>query len=40
MAKVCPMEGCKAKEGMCVHDKMMVVIGIVAIAFVIYKFVL
>lgn len=25
MAKVCPMNGCKAKEGMCIHDKMMLV---------------
>lgn len=24
MAKMCPMEGCKAKHGMCGHEKMMV----------------
>lgn len=24
MAKMCPIDGCQAKQGMCIHDKMMV----------------
>lgn len=24
MSAMCPMDGCKAKQGMCGHDKMMV----------------
>jgi len=27
MAKMCPMSGCKACEGMCVHEKMMIGMG-------------
>jgi plastocyanin len=33
MAKVCPMGGCKEKEGMCVHDKMMLVIIVIGLVF-------
>lgn len=33
MAKMCPMSGCKEKPGMCIHEKMIVlmivIIGIV-----------
>ncbi len=29
MAKVCPINGCKEKEGMCIHDKMMMVIVVI-----------
>lgn len=29
--KMCPMEGCKQKQGMCVHDKMMLVMIILAV---------
>ncbi len=28
MAKMCPLSGCKSCEGMCVHDKMMIGMGI------------
>jgi hypothetical protein len=28
MAKMCPMSGCKSCEGMCIHDKMMVWMGV------------
>lgn len=28
MAKMCPMKGCAAKQGMCIHDKMMVLMGL------------
>lgn len=24
MAKLCPIDGCKAKHGLCIHDKMMI----------------
>jgi hypothetical protein len=24
MAAMCPMKGCKAKQGLCIHEKMMV----------------
>jgi len=33
MAKICPMNGCKGKEGMCMHDKMMVIIVLIVIVF-------
>jgi hypothetical protein len=23
MAKMCPLDGCKAKPGLCIHEKMM-----------------
>lgn len=25
MAKMCPIDGCKAKQGLCIHDKIMIV---------------
>lgn len=28
MAKMCPMSGCKAKSGLCIHDKMMIGMGV------------
>lgn len=28
MAKMCPMSGCKSCEGLCIHDKMMLVMGV------------
>ena len=28
MAKMCPMSGCKSHEGMCIHDKMMIGMGV------------
>ena len=37
MAKLCPMKGCKGKEGMCVHDKMMIVIILAVAAFFIIR---
>ena len=37
MAKVCPMKGCKEKEGMCIHDKMMIGIMLIIVAFLVYK---
>lgn len=37
MAKVCPMKGCGEKEGMCIHDKMMIVIVLVVVVFFIIK---
>ncbi|GAB4202384.1 MAG: hypothetical protein OHK0013_15600 [Sandaracinaceae bacterium] len=24
MAKMCPLDGCKAERGLCIHDKMMI----------------
>ncbi len=32
MAKVCPMNGCRAKPGLCIHDKMMIVMGLLGAA--------
>jgi len=31
------MKGCKEKEGMCIHDKMMVIIMLVVVIFLLYK---
>lgn len=33
MAKVCPIDGCQAKAGLCMHDKMMIVMGALAMVF-------
>lgn len=30
MSLMCSMEGCKQKQGMCIHEKMMMVIIVVA----------
>jgi len=30
MSLMCSMEGCKQKQGMCIHEKMMMVIVVVA----------
>jgi hypothetical protein len=27
MAKLCPIDGCRAKSGLCIHDKMMIGMG-------------
>ncbi len=32
MSLMCPMEGCKAKRGMCIHEKMMMFVVIMAAA--------
>ena len=37
MTKVCPMNGCKDKQGMCIHEKMMVGIAIIVVLVVIAK---
>ncbi len=34
MAKICPLKGCKDTPGMCIHEKMM--LGIVVIAIIVY----
>ncbi len=31
MSLMCPLEGCKQKHGMCVHEKMMMVIVVLAV---------
>jgi len=31
MAKMCPIDGCRARKGLCIHDKMMLVMGIMAL---------
>ena len=31
MSLMCPLEGCKKEQGMCVHEKMMVVMIILAV---------
>lgn len=30
MAAMCPIDGCKAKKGLCIHDKMMIGFGAIA----------
>ena len=37
MAKVCPLNGCKEKKGMCIHDWMMLIIVVVVVAVVAIK---
>jgi hypothetical protein len=38
MAMMCPLDGCKAKHGMCGHEKMMVgIVILVVVAFVVAK---
>ena len=32
MAAMCPMSGCKAKHGMCLHDRLMLVMGVILMA--------
>lgn len=32
MSMMCSMNGCKAKKGLCVHEKMMLMVAIVAMA--------
>jgi hypothetical protein len=27
MATICPIDGCKQKSGMCMHDKLMIAMG-------------
>jgi hypothetical protein len=40
MSLMCIMESCKAKKGMCAHDKAMLVIALIAVlAFVGWKFI-
>jgi len=29
MAKMCPIDGCRQKQGLCIHDKLMIVMGLV-----------
>jgi hypothetical protein len=29
MAKMCPIDGCRQTKGLCIHDKMMIVMGLV-----------
>mgnify|MGYP000862360859 CR=1 FL=1 len=31
MAKMCPLDGCKAHQGMCIHDKMMIAMGMMGL---------
>lgn len=33
MAKMCPIDGCKAKQGLCIHDKLMILMGVMFAAF-------
>lgn len=37
MAKMCPMDGCKSDEGLCIHDKMMIgMVVLIALVGVVY----
>lgn len=33
MPVMCPMDGCKAKKGLCIHDKMMIAGGVLFMVF-------
>jgi len=35
MAKMCPLDGCKANPGLCIHDKLMIVMALMFGAFVV-----
>lgn len=37
MAKICPMKGCKGKPGMCIHEKMMLGIAVIAVVVLIVR---
>lgn len=32
MAAMCPIDGCKAKKGLCVHEKLMILMAVVMMA--------
>jgi hypothetical protein len=32
MAAMCPIDGCKAKKGLCIHDKMMIAMAALVMA--------
>jgi hypothetical protein len=32
MAKMCPLDGCRAKHGLCIHDKLMIVMALMGVA--------
>lgn len=32
MSMMCPLNGCKAKKGMCIHEKLMAMMGVVVLA--------
>ena len=34
MAKMCPLGGCRKKTGLCIHDKLMLVMGAMGVLFV------
>lgn len=33
MATICPIDGCRAKKGLCIHDKLMIAMGALFAAF-------
>jgi|SaaInlStandDraft_4_1057021.scaffolds.fasta_scaffold00111_22 hypothetical protein len=37
MAKVCPLKGCSSTPGMCMHDRIMLVVAVVIVLVVIAK---
>ena len=37
MAKMCPMSGCKDKPGMCIHEKMMLGLGVIIVIVIVVK---
>jgi hypothetical protein len=37
MAKICPLKGCSSIPGMCMHDKIMLVVTIVIVIVVLAK---
>ena len=37
MAKVCPLKGCDNTPGMCIHDKIMIVVAVIVVVVVVAK---
>lgn len=35
MAAMCPIDGCRKKKGLCLHDKMMIAMGAMGILFIV-----
>lgn len=33
MANMCPMDGCKSKDGMCAHEAMMLLVVVIVVLF-------
>jgi hypothetical protein len=39
MAKMCPLNGCKSCQGLCIHDKLMMASGVLVVLAVLVRYV-